>query len=126
MKAKFTYTGIRVQDLQRSVEFYTKVLGMRVKGRTKIEATKGEVVSLVDEASGFEIELNHYEKGSPYRTKFIIGEALDHLAFQVPSLDNALKEANEAGYPSHVTIKTEKSRWCYIRDPDGIWIELFE
>ncbi len=126
MKAKFTYTGIRVKDLQRSVEFYTKVLGMRVKSRTKIEATKGEVVNLVDETDGFVLELNHYEKGSPYRTKFTVGEALDHLAFQVPSLDDALKEAKEAGYPNRVTIKTEKSRWAYIRDPDGIWIELFE
>ncbi len=126
MKTKFTYTGIRVKNLERSVEFYTKLLGMKVKSRTKIEATKGEVVGLVNDTDGFVLELNYYEKGSPYRTKFTVGEALDHLAFQVPSLDDALREAKESGYPNRVIIKTEQSRWAYIRDPDGIWIELFE
>jgi len=47
MKAKLIYTGIRVKDLERSLEFYTKLLGMKVTGRTRVEATKGETVGLV-------------------------------------------------------------------------------
>jgi len=49
MKAKLIYTGIRVKDMERSVEFYTRLLGMKVTGRTKVEATKGETVGLVSE-----------------------------------------------------------------------------
>ena len=39
----FRYTGIRVQDLDRSVTFYTTVLGMRVTWRMKIRETRGEI-----------------------------------------------------------------------------------
>ncbi len=46
MQSKFTYVGIRVADLERSIEFYTKLLGMRVQGRGKNEQTKGETVDL--------------------------------------------------------------------------------
>jgi catechol-2,3-dioxygenase len=36
MKAKFTYVGIRVRDLKRSIEFHTKLLGMKVAGRGRL------------------------------------------------------------------------------------------
>jgi catechol 2,3-dioxygenase-like lactoylglutathione lyase family enzyme len=49
MKSSFTYVGIRVTNLQRSIDFYTKVLGMKVKGRGKIDQTKGETVGLESE-----------------------------------------------------------------------------
>jgi len=41
MKADFIYTGIRVSDLEKSIEFYSKVLGMTVSGRETIEETGG-------------------------------------------------------------------------------------
>ena len=124
MKAKIAYTGIRVKDLEKSVEFYTKVLGLKVAGKSEIKATKGQVVSLVSEDGGHSIELNYYEKGSPYAAEYVVGEALDHLAFQVEDLQKALDEAKDAGYPTVLDIKTETSRWAYIQDPNGIFIEL--
>ncbi len=36
MKSEFTYVGIRVTNLKRSIDFYTKVLGMKVAGRSKM------------------------------------------------------------------------------------------
>ena len=126
MKAKLVYTGIRVKDLQKSVDFYTKLLGMKEKGRSKIEGSKGEVVSIVGEDGGHEIELNYYEEGSEFNTKYSAGEGLDHIAFQVEDLDKALAEAKKAGYPSKLDMKSKTgSRWAYIEDPNGIWIELF-
>ena len=65
MKSKFTYVGIRVKDLERAIDFYTKLLGMKVKGRSKMEQTKGEIVGLESEDGGFALELNYYEKDSP-------------------------------------------------------------
>jgi len=125
MKSKFTYVGIRVTDLQRSIDFYTKVLGMKVTGRGKIEQTKGETVGLQSEKDGFILELNHYEESSPYNTKYTVGEGLDHLAFKVDDLDKALEEAREAGHRTILKMKADGSQWAYIEDPDGIWIELF-
>lgn len=125
MKAQFKYIGIRVTDLERSIDFYTKVLGMQVMGRAKIGQTKGETVGLKSDKDGFTLELNYYGKGSPYDTKYIAGEGLDHLAFQVDNLDKALAEARLAGYKTVLEMKEEGGRWAYIQDPDGNWIELF-
>jgi lactoylglutathione lyase len=126
MKSKFTYVGIRVTNLEKSIEFYTKLLGMKVTGRGKIEQTKGETVGLQTEEGGFILELNHYEKDSPYNTKYAAGEGLDHLAFKIDNLNKALEEARLAGYGTVLEIKADGGKWAYIEDPDGIWIELFE
>lgn len=125
MKPKFTYVGIRVTNLEKSIDFYTKLLGMIVLGRGKIEQTRGETVALASEEGGFVLELNYYKENSPYNTKYIVGEGLDHLAFKVDDLDKALKEAQSAGYRTVLEMNADGGRWAYIEDPDGIWIELF-
>jgi lactoylglutathione lyase len=125
MKAEFKYVGIRVTNLQKSVDFYTKLLGMKIAGRGKIEQTKGENVALQTEKGGFILELNYYEKDSPFNTKYTAGEGLDHLAFKVDNLDKALEEARKAGHRVLLEMKTKEGKWAYIEDPDGIWIEVF-
>jgi lactoylglutathione lyase len=126
MKTKFTYVGIRVIDLQKSIDFYTKLLGMKVVGRGKTEKIKGETVALVSQEGGFVLELNHYGKGSPYAVRYDVGEGLDHLAFGVEDLDKALQEAKSAGHRTVLDMNVEGSRWAFIEDPNGIWIELFK
>jgi lactoylglutathione lyase len=125
MKSKFTYVGIRVNDLQKSLDFYTKLLGMKVKGRSKMEQTKGETVGLESEEGGFDLELNYYSKESPYNTPYAVGEGLDHLAFKVEDLSKALEEAHGSGHRVILEMKADGSRWAYVEDPNGIWIELF-
>jgi lactoylglutathione lyase len=125
LKAKLIYTGIRVKDMEKSIEFYTKVLGMKVTGRTKVDATKGETVGLASEEGGHFLELNYYEKGSNFDTKYGVGDGLDHLGFQVDDLKKAIAEAAKAGYPVVLDMKTQSSRWTYIKDPNGIYIEFF-
>jgi len=125
MKTEFVYVGIRVKDLQKSIDFYTKLLGMRVVGRHKFEKTGGEIVNLRGEKGGFMLELNHYERDSPFNTPYVLGEELDHLAFRVDDLDEALEEARSSGYPSVLEIESDNTRWAYIEDPNGIWVELY-
>lgn len=125
MKTKFAYTGIRVKDLEKSLDFYTRILGMKVVSRTKIEQAKGEVVNLATEEHGQVLELNYYEKTSKFNMDYQVGEGIDHLAFQVDDLDKATIEASKAGFPVILDMKTASSRWVYILDPNGIYIELF-
>ncbi|MCJ7608785.1 VOC family protein [Candidatus Bathyarchaeota archaeon] len=130
MKAKFQYVGIRVRDLEKSIGFYSGLLGMQVVGRSKMHETKGEVVSLESEKGGFNLELNHYDNDSPYNTPYTPGEGLDHLAFKVDDLTKALEEAEASGHPTILCVGMESasvpsSRWAYIEDPDGNWIELW-
>jgi lactoylglutathione lyase len=126
MKSTFTYTGIRVKDLNESVKFYTELLGMKEIGRTNLEATGGIVASLVSEDGGPQLELNFYPKGNKFAAEYVAGEGLDHLAFRVKNLDEALADAAKAGHRTILDIKTTSSRWAYIEDPNGIYIELFE
>lgn len=126
MKATFRYTGIRVKDMESAVKFYTELLEMQLVDRTRIETTGGEVATLISEKGGPEIELNFYPEGSRFATPYVAGEGLDHLAFRVPNLDEALTAFAKAGYPVAQEVRTEKSRWAYIKDPNGIYIELFE
>ena len=125
MKAIFTYTGIRVKDLEESVKFYTQVLGMKETGRGSVDATGGQTVGLVSEEGGPQLELNFYGKGSKFATEYSVGEGLDHLAFKVSDLDRALEEAAKLGHPVALEMKAGESRWAYIKDPNGIFIELF-
>ena len=125
LKATFLYTGIRVKHLEESVRFYTGLLGMKETGRNKIEATGGTVVGLKSAEGGPELELNYYPKGNRYATKYATGEGLDHLAFKVEDLDKALGEFAKAGHRAVLEIKGSSSRWAYVKDPNGIWIELF-
>jgi len=125
MKAKFGYVGIRVIDLQKSIDFYTKLLGMNLMNRSKMELTRGETVVLQSEKGGPILELNNYREDSPYNTKYTPGEGLDHLAFKVDSLDKALEEAEKEGHKTILKLQQEDGRWAYIEDPDGNWIELY-
>lgn len=125
MKSTFAYTGIRVKNLEESVRFYTGLLGMKEKGRQKLEATGGEVVFLVSRVGGPQLELNYYPEGNKFATEYVVGEGLDHLAFIVENQDKALAEAAKAGHPAVLEIKGKSSRWAYIEDPNGIYIELF-
>ena len=126
MKAKFTYVGIRVKNMKRSLEFYTKFLGMKDKGHARIEVSKGDVAYLESKDGKVGIELNHYDAKSPYNVKYVVGEGLDHLAFGVDDLEASLKQAKKLGYKLLKEVRTEKSGWAYVEDPNGIWVELFK
>lgn len=126
MKAKLVYVGIRVKNMKKSLDFYTKFLGMKDKGHSRIEVSKGDIAYLESEDRNVGIELNHYDAKSPYNTKYIVGEGLDHLAFGVDDLDASLRQAKKLGYRFLEEVKTEKSRWAYVEDPNGIWVELFK
>ena len=126
METKFTYVGIRVRNMKKSVDFYTKFLGMKDQGHSRIEVAKGDVAFLQTKDGEVGLELNHYDSDSPFNTKYVVGEGLDHLAFGVKDLDAALRQAKRLGYKFLKEIKTEKSRWAYVQDPNGIWVELFK
>jgi catechol 2,3-dioxygenase-like lactoylglutathione lyase family enzyme len=125
LKARFTYTGIQVKNLDESLRFYTELLGMKMTARNKIEGSGGEVASLKSEEGGPEIELNYYPDGSRFATEYTIGDGLDHLAFRVENLEEALALFAKAGHPTVLEMNSGSGRWAFVQDPNGIWIELF-
>ena len=47
MRFKFGYTGIRVRDLDKAIQFFTSVLGMKLQGRIKAPLNKREFANLL-------------------------------------------------------------------------------
>lgn len=120
--SRLGHAVLRIRDLQRSEEFYTRFLGLEVKGRggdsmVFFRSNKDvdhdlAILKIADDAPG------------PEATRV----GLYHLAFEFDSLDKvkeAYRLANEmnirvAGFGDHGDIKG-----LYVLDPDGIEIELY-
>ncbi len=120
----FRYTGIRVRDMDRSVDFYTRLLGMRVAFRMNIQETGGRIAVLKSPRSSQVLELNWYPAQGMH-ARFRHGDELDHLAFSVPDVDGFLREHGGEVRVAMKPFHEGNSRLAYITSPDGAWIELF-
>ena len=123
MKYRFAYTGIRVRNLKRSLDFYTKAVGMKVTRRGTMDHG-GIYVALRSPRSTQELELNWYPPGSRFATRYRGGEEMDHLAFVVDDVERAFRELVRQGAKVAIDPAHAKGSEVYVKDPDGIWIEL--
>jgi len=121
---RFAYTGIRVRDLERSLRFYKKIMGMRETLRGKMKAG-GIFVQLRSRRSRQLLELNYYPPKAKYYERYDSGSELDHLAFWTIDVDRRFKELIAKGAKVAVRPFSEDGyRLAFVKDPDGIWIEL--
>lgn len=122
-----SYVGIRVTDLERSLEFYRELLGLEEVARgDNSKFGMGVFVLLRDRRSGMKLELNWYPKGSKYDSPFVAGEGLDHIAFCVPDVKKKFDElVGEGASPTGFGLG-KGGTYCYVKDPDGNWIELYQ
>ena len=123
MKFHFYYTGIRVKDLKKSLAFYTDVLGMKVVGKGTMPHG-GKYAHLRGKGSKQTLELNWYPEGSRFYTEYTSGEELDHLAFVVKDKTKAFKELVKKGAEVAVGPNDSKGTELYVKDPNGIWLEI--
>ena len=70
MKLRFSYTGIRVRDLEGAIEFFNKYLGMILRSRVKADRNKGEWASMSSRGEKHWLELNWYADDSPWLARF--------------------------------------------------------
>ncbi|ALE22348.1 MULTISPECIES: lactoylglutathione lyase [Enterobacterales] len=121
------HTMIRVGDLQRSIDFYTKVLGMQLLRTSDNEEYKYSLafVGYGDESSGAVIELT-YNWGV---TSYEMGTAFGHVALGVDDVAATCEAIRQAG--GNVTreagpVKGGTTIIAFVEDPDGYKIELIE
>ena len=120
----FIYTGIRVRNLQRSLRFYTKVMRMKQVFKGRMDAG-GVYVQLRSAGSAQKLELNYYPPGTKFYEKYKPGCELDHLAFWEKDVDGRYRELIRKGAKKAVEPFSENGyRLAFVKDPDGIWIEL--
>ncbi len=124
---RILHTMLRVTDLERSLRFYTEVLGMRLLRRKDYPEGKFTLafVGYGDETDTAVIELTHNWGVDKYE----LGNAFGHIAVAVDDAYKACEEvkrrggkvAREAGPMKHGTTVI-----AFIEDPDAYKIELIE
>ena len=128
-EGRFLHTMIRVGNLERSVDFYTRLLGMKELRRRDVPEGKYTLAFLGygdgNASGGAEIELT-YNYGTE---KYEQGTAFGHLAVGVPDVAGMCAEVTKAG--GKVTrapgpVKFGTTVIAFVEDPDGYKIELID
>ena len=124
---RLLHTMLRVVDLDRSIAFYTEVLGMRLLRRHDYPEGKFTLafVGYQDESEGAVLELTHNWGVESYE----LGTAYGHIALEVPDAYAACeaikarggKVVREAGPMEHGTTVI-----AFVDDPDGYKVELIQ
>ncbi len=116
---------IRVKDVEKSLEFYTKLFDMKLDSKRRLDDCW--LYFLTDKESGIQIELT-YNDETP-ENGYNIGSGFGHFAFSVKSLDEFTKRLHENGYEylyEPFDLNGKGSMIAFIKDPDGYEIELIE
>ncbi len=124
---RLLHTMLRVGDLQRAIDFYTRVLGMTLL-RTSENPSQNYTLAFVGYGKNpehAELELTYNHGVSSYE----MGTAYGHLAIAVPDAAAACERIRGAG--GKVTrepgpVKGGSTVIAFVQDPDGYKIELIE
>ena len=124
---RILHTMLRVGDLPRSIDFYTRVLGMQLLRTTDRPEQKYRLafVGYGDEASGAVLELTYNYDVQSYD----IGTGFGHIAIEVDDAAKSCAAVRTAG--GSVTreagpVKGGTTVIAFVQDPDGYKIELIE
>ena len=124
---RLLHTMLRVGDLQRSIDFYTRILGTKVLRQSENTEYKYTLafVGYGDESEASVLELT-YNWGVD---KYDLGSAYGHIALEVDNAASACDRIREAG--GKVTreagpVKGGTTVIAFVEDPDGYKIELIE
>ena len=124
---RFLHTMLRVGDLERSIDFYTRVLGMQLLRRSENPSNNYSLafVGFEGNPAQAEIELTYNHGVDRYDP----GTAYGHIALQVPDAKQACDRIRAAG--GNVTrdagpVKGGTTVIAFVTDPDGYKIELIE
>ncbi|HJO68770.1 MAG TPA: lactoylglutathione lyase [Rhodospirillales bacterium] len=131
-RRRLLHTMIRVRDLKKSVDFYTRLMGMTLL-RQKDYADGRFTLAFVgfgDEADQAVIELTHnWDQEGDYD----LGDGFGHLAVGVPDARAICADLEKEGVPIPRPPGPMKfggsaggSVIAFVEDPDGYWIELIE
>ena len=119
VKGRFDHFNFNVLDLDRSIRFYEKAIGLKEVRR--MEAPDGSfiLVYMGEEKAGFLLELTWLrDRKEPYD----LGEGEFHLCMRVPGDYDAVRAYHKQ--MDCVCYENTDMGLYFINDPDGYWIEI--
>lgn len=119
IKARFDHFNINVLDLQRSIAFYEKALGLKEYHRKEASDGSFILVYLADDQENFLLELTWLRDR---QEAYELGDNESHLCFRVAGDYDAVRAYHkEMGC---VCFENEAMGLYFINDPDDYWIEV--
>ena len=119
IKARFDHFNVNVTNLERSIAFYQKALGLHEGSRKEAADGSFILVFMVDDTTDFKLELTWLRD---HKEPYELGENESHLCFRVAGdYDDARRFHKEMGC---VCFENEAMGLYFINDPDDYWVEV--
>ena len=145
----FNQTMLRIADPERSLDFYTRVMGMTLLRKLDFKDMKFSLYFLTAEEDLSQIsdnettrttqtfnrpamlELTHNwddtAENADYHTGNSEPKGFGHIGFHVPDLETACERFEKLGVPFQKRPDDGAMKGlAFIKDPDGYWIEIFD
>ena len=126
----FVHVSIRTSNMEKSIEFYDKFLGLKLLSRREIRRNNAEIAFLRDEeGKGCTLELTFLRNQKKFSQPEFEDRLFDHLGYEVKDMEKALTAMRN----EKVTVTDEPYRLspsgpliAFVEDPDGTLLELIE
>ena len=119
IKAKFDHFNINVTNLEHSIEFYDKALGLKEARRKEAADGSFILVNLSDGVSPFLLELTWLRD---HTEAYELGENESHLCFRVAGDYDEIRKYHKE--MNCVCFENHSMGLYFINDPDDYWIEV--
>ena len=121
---KFLHAMIRVKDVEKSLEFYQKLLNMTIAKKKRLDDC--ELIYLEDEEHTAQIELTVNDEIP--KEGYVNGNAFGHFAFSVDSMEKFTEKLHALGYEYFYEpyVVFSGTKIAFVKDPDNNEVELIE
>jgi lactoylglutathione lyase len=125
----FIHASIRTSNLERSIDFYSRFLDMKIKSRLELKRTGAKIVFLQDaQGKGSTLELTFYSNQTKFTQADFENRLFDHLGFEIQDIHRtigAMKKENVVVTDEPFMLDAN-TILAFVEDPDGTRIELIE
>lgn len=118
MKFNFCHNNFNVLNLEKSIEFYEKTLGLKEIKREEAQDGSFILVYLGDSITSHTLELTWLRD---WDREYNLGDNEFHLALEVDDFDKAYNLHKELGC---ICYENKEMGIYFISDPDNYWIEI--
>jgi len=119
IKSRFDHFNFNVLDLEKSLEFYDKALGLKEVRRKEAQDGSFVLVYLGEETTDFTLELTWLKDR---KEAYNLGEGEFHLCVRVEGNYDEVREYHrQQGW---ICYENTEMGLYFINDPDGYWIEI--